>query len=118
MYEKDTPRIAKQRLESALPRPMQVVHYEDPQAFSHDAIADGKMVNWIKEQVKAGPSKERDGAKHKSKLVANGLALIRELVLPSRPANGVSLRERIGSQSSPIPEQLRRVHVSEDSNCE
>ena len=57
MYEKDTPRIAKQRLESALPRPAQVVHYEDPQAFSDNAIADGKMVNWIKEQVKAGPSK-------------------------------------------------------------
>lgn len=68
LYEKDTPRIAKQRIESALPRTTQVVHYEDVQAFSRNAIADGKMVNWIKEQLKAGPSKDRDSGKAKSKL--------------------------------------------------
>lgn len=69
VYEKVTPRIAKQRIESALPRTTQVVHYEDPQDFSQHAIADGKMVNWIKEQLKAGPSRERDGAKHKNKFM-------------------------------------------------
>lgn len=53
MYEKDTPQIAKRRMEEALPRTAQVVHYYAPKEFSEKAVADGKMVNWIKGQVKA-----------------------------------------------------------------
>lgn len=52
-YEKDTPQIAQRLIEQALPPATPVVHYSAPKEFSEKAVADGKMVNWIKDQVKA-----------------------------------------------------------------
>jgi len=55
IYERDTPQVAKQLIGAALPRTVKIVRYEDMKAFQERAVADGKMVNWIKDQVKATP---------------------------------------------------------------
>jgi Acetyl xylan esterase (AXE1) len=52
LYEKGTPRDSKEHLESALPRLGSVARYATPNDFQ-DAVADGKLLDWLKDQVRA-----------------------------------------------------------------
>jgi hypothetical protein len=68
-YERDTPQVAKRLMEEALPRTAQIVRYEDVKAFNEKAVAEGKMVNWIKDQVKATPPEHPGKTPRKSNVL-------------------------------------------------
>src|SRR5215469_3741777 len=51
LYEKGTPRDSKEHLESALAKLGSVARYATPSDFQ-DAVRDGKLLDWIKDQVR------------------------------------------------------------------
>jgi hypothetical protein len=51
LYETATPLAAKSRMEAALPASALLVHYRTKTDFDKDALADGKLIAWIQEQL-------------------------------------------------------------------
>jgi cephalosporin-C deacetylase-like acetyl esterase len=53
LYETTTPPEAKAKIEAALPTASLLVRYPTPGDFEKNALADGKLVAWIQEQLLA-----------------------------------------------------------------
>jgi hypothetical protein len=56
MYETGTPPEAKARIESALPGSALLVRYKSPEEFQENALKDGKLVDWINQQLTDRPT--------------------------------------------------------------
>jgi len=55
LYEKETPKVSKDRIESSMPGSGTVTRYATPQEFKDD-LAEGKLLNWIKGQLQSAPA--------------------------------------------------------------
>jgi hypothetical protein len=51
MYETGTPLNAKTKIEAALPSSVVLVRYKSPEEFQENALKDGKLVTWMREQL-------------------------------------------------------------------
>jgi len=54
LYEKETPKGSKDRIESVMPKSGSVTWYATPAEFKDDLV-DGKLLSWIKGQLQATP---------------------------------------------------------------
>jgi len=54
VYESNTPPAAKARMEAVLPSTAVLVRYNTKTDFDQSALQDGKLVNWIRQQVTRG----------------------------------------------------------------
>ena len=57
-YEKETPKVSKDRIESVMPGSGTVTRYATPEEFKED-LAEGKLLNWIKGQLQSPPASLR-----------------------------------------------------------
>jgi len=55
LYETGTPADAKAKIEAALPNSAQLIRYKSPDEFQENALKDGKLVTWIREQLTHRP---------------------------------------------------------------
>jgi len=59
LYEKETPRVSKDRIESVMPGRGTVTRYATSEEFNED-LAEGKLLNWIKGQLQSTPASLRN----------------------------------------------------------
>jgi len=55
MYDSGTPPNAKAKIEAVLPSSVRLVRYKSPEEFQENALKDGKLVTWIREQLTHRP---------------------------------------------------------------
>ena len=55
MYDNGTPPNAKAKIEAILPSSVRLVRYRSPEEFQENAVKDGKLVTWIREQLTIRP---------------------------------------------------------------
>jgi hypothetical protein len=58
MDVKVTPSSARERIDAAAPPTIHLVRYDDRKSFMKDAVADGKALDWLKQQVKSGEAQK------------------------------------------------------------
>ena len=55
LYEKETPKVSKDRIEAVMPSSGTVTRYATYEEFEHD-LAEGRLLNWIKGQLQSTPT--------------------------------------------------------------
>ena len=55
LYEKETPKVSKDRIESVMPGSGTVTRYATSEEFKED-LAEGKLLNWIRGQLQTTPA--------------------------------------------------------------
>jgi hypothetical protein len=58
MDVKVTPSSARERIDAAAPPTIHLVRYDDRKSFLKEAVADGKALDWLKQQVKSGDAQK------------------------------------------------------------
>lgn len=59
LYEKETPRVSKDRIESVIPARGTVTRYATPEEFKEN-LAEGKLLDWIRGQLQSSPASLRN----------------------------------------------------------
>jgi len=73
-YEKETPAGAKAHIDAALPPGALLVRYSTRSDFEKNAIEDGRLVSWLKEQLRGLPRTESQRLPLSTTQVAGSLA--------------------------------------------
>jgi hypothetical protein len=58
MDVKVTPSSARERIDAAAPQTIHLVRYDDRKSFLKETVADGKALDWLKQQMKSGDAQK------------------------------------------------------------